>query len=829
MKISNRWLREFLPNKKSAEEAGAVLTATGLEVEGIEPKDDIPGGLRGLVVGRIDSCEKHPDADRLQVCQVTIGAEEPLQIVCGASNARKGLHVVVAPVGTQLFPLVGDPFMIRKGKIRGQASMGMICAEDEIGVGDSHDGIIELLTSYPPGTPAAAVYGIEVDQVLEIGLTPNRNDGMSHWGVARDLRAGLLFGTVEGCQEKTGAIQMPETSSLPPISKGEFEVAIDYPEGCAIYYALVVQGVSVGPSPISVQRRLRSIGLTPQNNVVDATNYVLHELGQPLHAFDADCIAGAKIHARRAHSGEKLVTLDGEERTLHVDDLVIADSEKALCLAGVYGGQNSGVTKSTKRVVLECAYFDPVIVRKMARRHGISTDASFRFERGVDPGSVRLALARAAFLLESWSGGELTELTESRGHSIPSAQTIEFEWAYLNRVVGVDLDPKHVLSILQVLDITEISNSGKSVTVQVPAYRRDVTRPADLVEEILRIHGFDKIPMPKRIASAMQIRDDQNAERLRNQISSTLVGRGFQEIMSNSMTKLAYAESLVNHLADSEVVAKEHIALLNPLSQDLNVMRQSLVFQGLEAIARNRNFQKSDLRFFEIGRTYRKPAQSDSRSSNDASHFEESEKLSLWMTGRVTGENWNSHSEKVGFYNLKEEALTLLDALGIQGRSELPESGGLLSEGVKLMVGNRVLGRMGVVHADVAALCDVKQPVFWADFFFESLLKTSNAKPIQARELPKFPSVRRDLSLILEKGVSFGDIRDAAWQAEKHLLKKVGLFDVYEGENLEANQVSYAVSLILQDERKTLTDKRIDQCVQRILTSITNHTGAKIR
>jgi phenylalanyl-tRNA synthetase beta chain len=829
MKISYRWLQELLPNSKSAEDAGAVLTATGLEVEGIESKDDVPGGLRGLVVGHIVSCEKHPDADRLQVCQVNIGAEEMLQIVCGAVNARAGLHVIVAQVGSTLHPTSGEPFPIKKGKIRGQVSLGMICAEDEIGVGESHEGIIELEANWKPGTPAAEVYGIGVDHVLEIGLTPNRTDGMSHWGVARDLRAGLEFDTVEGCQEKTGEIQMPEVSPLPTAAPGEFNLSVNYTEGCATYLGLVVEGIAIGPSPTNVQRRLRAIGVTPQNNVVDATNYVLHELGQPLHAFDADAIAGGAIHVRRAHSGEELTTLDGVTRELHVDDMVIADSDKALCLAGVYGGQNSGVQDSTKRVLLESAYFDPVVVRKMARRHGLSTDASFRFERGVDPDAIRLALARAAFLLQSWSGAHVSELSEAQGHALPASTDIELDWSYLTNMVGIALAPERVLGILNHLDIQTIEQSASSVHVRVPAYRRDVTRPADLVEEILRVHGFDKIPMPKRIASAMQVRSGLNSERFRNQIAHTLVGRGFQEIMSNSMTKLAYAEALVNDLTDQDILASEHIALLNPLSTDLGAMRQSLLFQGLEAIARNRNFQKPDLRLFELGRTYRKNTEDASSPPASTSNFQETERLSLWMTGRTAPENWNAGTDSVGFYQLKEEALTLLDALGVPERSEVVVTSGVLSDGVQLMRGDQMLGRMGIVNPQVTALCDVQQPVFWADFLLDALMVASNERQIKANDLPKFPSVRRDLSLILEKGTPFGAIRDAAWQAEKHLLKKVGLFDVYEGDNLNANQVSYAVSLTLQDERKTLTDKRIDQCVQRILESITNNTGAQLR
>ncbi|MGY8940574.1 MAG: phenylalanine--tRNA ligase subunit beta [Flavobacteriales bacterium] len=829
MKISFRWLQELLPTQTSVHDAAAVLTATGLEVEGVESVEDLPGGLRGLVVGHITTCSQHPNADRLQVCLVNVGEPEPLQIVCGASNARPDLDVIVALIGAQLYPTHGEPFQIKKGKIRGEVSMGMICGEDEIGVGSSHDGIIELEDSWSPGTPAAEVYRIGKDDVIEVGLTPNRTDGMSHWGVARDLRAGLLHETVEGIAESGIALQVPTGIALPkPSSLSGVTVTIDHPTGCCTYYGLLLEGIHVGPSPDHVQRRLRAIGLNPQNNVVDATNFVLHELGQPLHAFDADTLAGNQVVVRAPLEGEKLTTLDGVERQLDPDDLVISDRDKALCLAGVFGGKDSGIENHTTRVLIESAYFDPVVTRKMARRHGLSTDASFRFERGVDPNNTLLGLQRVAELLTEWAGAKVTGLSEAHVAPLPGPSPVNLEWSFLDRIVGDSINQERVLNILKDLDIQIVKAQAEGLELLVPAYRRDVTRPADVVEEILRLHGFDKVPLPRRISSAINVRKTLNKEGVRQQLAHTLVNRGFQEIMSNSMTRLAYAEALTDDIEDDEIRSSEHIALLNPLSSDLGVMRQSLVFQGLEAISRNRNFQRPDIRLFELGRTYRQ-IQAAQNSPKPTDRFEESEHISLWLTGASEPENWNTTSKTSGFYDLKREALALLDGLGIRERKEVVENHGVFIEGLAIYVGDQRIGRMGLVNPRVSALCDVQQPVYWADFLVHPLAEISSNHRVVARELPKYPAVRRDLSLILKRGTSFGQVRDAAWQADIKLLKRVGLFDVYEGDKLADDEISYAISLSIQDENKTLTDKRIDQCVERILESIQMQTGARLR
>lgn len=829
MKISFQWLNDLLPVTTSVENVAAVLTATGLEVEGVETVESVPGGLAGLVVGEITACAQHPNADRLQLCEVNVGGDEPLNIVCGASNARKGLHVVVATVGTTLHPIDGEPFAIKKGKIRGEVSMGMICAEDEIGIGRSHDGIIELDASWAPGTPVAEVYSLESDAVLEIGLTPNRTDGMSHFGVARDLRAGLINETVDGIQEDAGNVAVPETAELPS-TQGPFELSIESGEGCPRYWGLLIEGVTVGASPEEVQRRLRAIGVNPQNNVVDATNYVLHELGQPLHAFDADAITGQEVVVRHARPGEKLTTLDGVERELHVDDQVIADGHNAMCLAGVFGGENSGVSESTTRIFLESAYFNPVVTRKMAKRHGLSTDASFRFERGVDPALLETALARAAALIQEWAGGKATSIHKAKAGELPTGAAVTLEWAHLKQLVGIEIKPDTVRSILGDLDIRITSESEEALELAIPAYRHDVTRPADVVEEILRIYGFDKIPLPERLVSTASHQAGVPAEAIRLQAANFLVSRGFQEMMNNSMTRAAHTQDLGEAGADGWDLSRQ-IALLNPLSSDLGVLRQSLLFQGLEAIVRNTNHQHPNLRLFEFGKVYQHRENADAAALNAAQRFEETERLAVFVTGAAAPENWNNRSQNVDAYSLKSEVYNLLASVGLPV-SVISETGiqtSLLSEGIELNCQGQVVGRLGKVRTAIARKHGVKQDVFWADLAIKPMTKIARRKSVKAQELAKFPSVRRDLSLILKEGTSFGAIRDAAMKAEKKLLKRVGLFDVYEGDKLAPGQVSYAVSLILQDEEKTLNDNRIEQSVQRILDGIVEATGAQLR
>jgi phenylalanyl-tRNA synthetase beta chain len=817
MKVSFRKIKEFISTTLSANDVAVVLTATGLEIEGVETVDDVAGGMRGLVVGHITECEQHPNADRLRCCKIDIGTEV-LDIVCGAPNADTGLKVIVATVGTTLYPLKGEPFKIKKGKIRGEVSLGMLCGEDEVGIGESSGGIMELDSKWNAGTLASEVFEVGSDEVLEIGLTPNRNDAMGHIGVARDLRAGLRHGTVSEFMETDhDKVRFPKGEHLDLVSgiKG-LTVSVEANELAPRYVLVGMEGVKIAPSPDHAQRFLRSIGVAPINNVVDATNYVLHELGQPLHAFDWDAVSGYKLQVRLSKKGEKITTLDGVERKLDTADLVIANADEVMCIAGVFGSEKHGVNDSTTRVLLESANFNPVSVRKSAKRHGLSTDASFRFERQVDPNAVVAAAERAAALICEWTGGTVMGAEMIGDACEVMGAAVELEWEMLDRVVGVKLDRDRVKSILDALDIMVASESKDGLKLEVPAYRSDVTRPADIVEEILRIHGFDQIEIPSRITSTLEIPTRPNREDELFGWASTLVARGFNEIMSNSLTKASYAECV----SDPDLNPNATVEILNPLSGDLGVMRQSLVFQGVEAIARNRNHRSADLRLFEFGRTYRKIQDG----------YKEVEHLSIWVSGKQKHENWNEGGDEADVFTLKEAVSALLNQVGIAGKViEVSDDGGLMLEGNKIMMGENAIGRFGQVHPDVTAKCDVEVPVYWADLLVKPLLKARKKRKIVARELPKFPSVRRDLSLILDKGVKFEDIKAAAESAERKLLISVSLFDVYEGDKLEKGNVSYAVSLVLQDPTKTLTDKHIDKSVARILESITEKTGASLR
>ncbi|MGB1074770.1 MAG: phenylalanine--tRNA ligase subunit beta [Flavobacteriales bacterium] len=838
MKISYRWLREMIPTSMTAEEASAVLTATGLEVEGIEQVEDIAGGLKGLVVGRVLACEQHPNADRLRVCQVDIGSpESPLSIVCGADNVRTGLDVIVATVGATLHPIAGEPFKIKKGKIRGEASMGMICAEDEIGVGNSHAGIIELKGTWPPGTSAAEVFGLGTDEVIEIGLTPNRTDGMSHWGVARDLAAGLVHETVKGTRETPTL--MPSFTQAPKLDDGDLSVTIDVEDGQGAprYCGCILDGVQVGPSPDWVQKKLHAIGVTPINNIVDATNYVLHEMGTPLHAFDADKIGGQQVKVRRAKSEEAFTTLDGVKRTLDPTDLVIADADRPMCLAGVFGGETSGVTDDTNRVFLESAWFDPVSVRKTARRHGLSTDASFRFERGVDPALTWRALERAAQLITEWAGGEVVGEAGKcvEAGRVPGPATISLPWKQLHSLIGERIPAGRVESILTSLDIEILESTDAAMTLRVPAYRADVTRPADVVEEILRIHGFDRVPLPKRMAITLDVVDGPNWDEARLRMSEVLVSRGFSEIMNNSLTRATDVETFLAQSGkeDPSLNSSDFVEMLNPLSSDLAVMRQTLLFQGLETIARNRNVQKANLRLFELGRTYK-------RKSDGG--FLETEMLGLWMSGDVQPENWKQKSREVELQDLKGDAEALLQTLGIASELiPMLSAEGYFLEGLqwetrtrgdrgKWVASGEVVGRMGRVHPDASALKDLaKVPIFYAEFDVQKLVMLMERRLVRATNLPKFPSVRRDLSLLVPQHVTFEQMASSVRSSGGKLVQKVGLFDVYSGDGLPEGMISYAISITLQDESKTLNDKQIDKTMQRILGQLQSETGASLR
>ena len=817
MKVSYRKIKEFLPTSISATDAAAVLTATGLEIEGVETVEHIPGGLKGLIVGKITDCNQHPNADRLRVCKVDVGSET-LDIVCGAPNASTGLNVIVATPGTWIHPTGGEPFKIKRGKIRGEVSNGMLCGPDEVGLGEDTGGIMELDPSLKPGSLVSDAFRIGSNEVLDIGLTPNRNDAMGHYGVARDLRAGLIHGTVKEITDNgLQNVSVPQCADI-DFSKGfdTLKASVANPELASKYTLVGIDGVKIGPSPEEAQHFLKSIGVAPINNVVDATNYVLHELGQPLHAFDYDKIGGEEIIVRQANKGEKITTLDDVERKLDTADLVIADAKDAMCIAGVFGSGEHGVSDKTTKVLIESAFFNPVSVRKSAKRHGLSTDASFRFERQVDPNLVEQAAQRVAQLIMDWAGGEVFGATHVTSNEKVEGATIKLELDMMDRVIGAKLERDRVSSILESLDIEISSKDESTMTLQVPAYRSDVTRPADIIEEILRIHGFDQIEIPSRISSALEIPQKPNREDEIFGWASTLVAKGYNEIMSNSLTKASYAES-VN---DRDLNPKASVEILNPLSSDLGVMRQSLVFQGIEAIARNKNHKVADLRLFELGRTYMKTADG----------YSETEHLSLFVSGNKSKENWNEKYTKSDLFTIKEGVWALLSQIGIAAKvTERADEGGLLLEGSEILLGEKSIGRFGLVHPDVVEMCGMDGAVYWADLLVEPLLKARKKRKIVAYDLPKFPSVRRDLSLIIEKSVSFEQIKSAAFETERKLLKEVNLFDVYEGDKLDEGKVSYAISLVIQDPNSTLTDKKIDKCISRILDSITQKTGARLR
>jgi phenylalanyl-tRNA synthetase beta chain len=804
MTISFDWLKTLFPTNLPAAEVAALLTGSGLEVEGLEELESIPGGLRGVVLGTVLTCERHPDADKLSLTTVAVGDETPRQIVCGAPNVAAGQRVVVALEGAMLYPSTGEPFKIKKSKIRGAASEGMICAEDEIGLGQSHAGIMVLDTDLPDGTPAANYFGLGSDTVLEIGLTPNRADAASHYGVARELRA--LLGQ---------PAHLPDVSAFASPASGEnISVTIEDDQACPRYAGLLLDNVQVGPSPEWLQRRLRSIGLSPINNVVDVTNFVLHELGQPLHAFDADQVAGGAIRVKRAEVGEKFVTLDGVERTLLADDLVVADAHGApMALAGVFGGKTSGVSEATTRVFLESAYFAPAVVRRTSQAHGLKTDASFRFERGTDPYMVPTALRRAALLLQEVAGARIAApVVDKFPHLIPNNQ-VRLRLDRVSRLIGQEIGEARIREILEGLGIVIEQQVDSEWLLAVPPYKVDVTREADVIEEILRIYGFNNVALrPHNAASFLSPFPNPDPEVVRHKVASLLSGQGFSEILTNSLTNSQYFEK-----ADAPV--ESLVRILNYNSQDLNVMRPTLLHSGLEVVRHNLNRRQRDLKLYEFGRTYQRTA---------AGKYQEKTVLGLWLTGAATAETWQHPSQKATFHDAAGAVQQVLAALGHAQPAPQPTQHPYLAGGLTLLVQNQPVGHVGAVSPQVLKRLDVSQPVWYAELDWEWLLKKYKAT-LTARELPKFPEVRRDLSLVVDKGVTFEQLRTIAQKTEKKLLQGLNVFDVYEGDRLEAGKKSYSVSFTLQDPTQTLTDQAIDQVMQRLIQQFEKQAGALIR
>ena len=808
MKISYNWLQQFLQIDWDATKTGELLTDLGLEVEGIETKESIKGSLKGIVVGKVLTCEQHPNADRLKVTTVDLGDGKPVQIVCGAPNVAAGQKVPVATIGTLLYDDKGESFKIKKGKIRGEESHGMICAEDELGLGTSHDGIMVLEDSIKEGSLGTDVFNVEIDHVFEIGLTPNRSDAMSHFGVARDLRAGLIQ------QENQLELISPSVSNFHVAERTlRFDVDVEDKDLVPRYCGIAITDIIVKDSPEWIQNRLKAIGLTPKNNIVDITNYVLHELGQPLHAFDAQQIKGNKVVVKTLAEGTKFTTLDEVERSLSSEDIMICDAEdNPLCIAGVFGGLDSGVSKNTNSIFLESAYFNPVSIRKTAKRHALNTDASFRFERGIDINLTKYALKRAALLIEEYAGGKITsDISDFYPIKIEDFQVFfSYENAY--RLIGQEIPKDTIKNILASLEIKINSETEGGLGLTIPSYRTDVQREADIIEEVLRVYGYNNIEFSHKLSTSISF-DSNKETKIENIISDQLSALGFNEIMSNSLTKTSY----INYAEDLD--ESFNVAMLNPLSTDLGVLRQSLLFSGLESISYNLNRKNTALKFYEFGKSYHKYAEK----------YQEDKHLALFITGNKTKSSWNSTSKLSDFFYTKGILTALFERLGMNSLKSTPTKSALFSEGLTFSLGKTKLAEFGTVKKTILKEFGIKQEVLFADLNWENILKLSSKKQIKVNDLSKFPSVKRDLALLIPVKTTFKEIYNLAFQTERKLLKEVDLFDVYEGENVPEGKKSYAISFVLQDENKTLEDKQIDKIMQKLQLNFEKNLEAVLR
>lgn len=822
MNISYNWLRDYLPFDLTPDEVAAALTSIGLETGSVETVQSVRGGLAGLVTGRVLTCTAHPNSDHLHLTTVDVGGDEPLKIVCGAPNVAAGQMVVVAVIGTKLYD--GDKeFVIKKSKIRGEESFGMICAEDEIGVGASHDGIIVLPADTPVGLPAAAYYKVETDHVLEVDITPNRVDATSHYGVARDLAAYLQ-------QRGTPvALQRPSTEGfgMDDPSPAIVIESVDS-EGCPRYSGLTIRGVTVRESPEWLRRRLTAIGLRPINNVVDVTNYVLHELGQPLHAFDAAKITGGRIQVRTMPAGTPFTTLDGIERTLTADDLMICDAKKPMCIGGVFGGLDSGVTESTTDVFLESACFNPTWIRRTARRFGLSTDASFRFERGLDPNGTIEVLKRAALLIREVAGGRITGEIQDVYPNKVEPYAVDITYRKIDETIGQTIPPETVKSILRSLEIEIAHETPEGLSLRVPVYRIDVRRDVDVIEDILRIYGYNNVAFDDRVQSTLSYRTPTDrSQRLESLIAEQLCGAGFHEIMNNSLTRRANYEGLATMPADACVT------LMNPLSADLNVMRQTLLFGGLQTIAHNINHKQRNLRFFEFGNCYTRRAEGQSAEADTPlKGFEEEHRLGLWLSGTRTENSWLHADEQTSVYELKAYVENILRRLGVDEKKTVRRtfSNEIYSSGMTIeTAAGRTLATFGIVDRRIARQADIDTEVSFAELSWTALMKETRQATTVFSEIPKFPEVRRDLALLVDTAVTFAQIEQTAAETDRKLLRRVVLFDVYEGKNLPAGKKSYAVSFYLQDAERTLTDRRIDDLMAKLRRNLESKLGAQLR
>ena len=820
MNISYNWLKEYVDFTLTPDEVAAALTSIGLETGSVEEVQTIKGGLEGIVIGEVLTCEPHPNSDHMHVTTVNLGQDKPVQIVCGAANVAAGQKVVVATLGTKLYD--GDEcFTIKKSKLRGVESNGMICAEDEIGLGTSHEGIIVLPADAVPGTLAKDYYNIKSDYVLEVDITPNRADACSHYGVARDLYAYLLQNGYET------SLRRPSDEAF-VVDNNELPIAIEVknPEACPRYAGVSIKGVTVKESPEWLKDKLNTIGLRPINNIVDITNYILHAYGQPLHCFDADKVKGGKVVVQTLAEGTPFVTLDGVERKLSDKDLMICNAEEPMCLAGVFGGLDSGTTEETKNVFIESAYFNPTSIRKSARRHGLNTDASFRFERGIDPNITIYALKQAALLVKELAGGTVSMDIVDVYPSPIANFGVELKYDYVNSLIGKEIPAETVKSIVTSLEMKIENETAEGITLSIPPYRVDVQRPCDVVEDILRIYGYNNVEIPLALKSSLTTKNKEDrSHRLQQLVAEQLVGCGFNEILNNSLTKAAYYDG-------NETFRPENLVnLMNPLSNDLNVMRQTLLFGGLESIAHNANRKSADLRFFEYGNCYYY-----NKEKKDAEKvlacYSEDYHLGLWVTGKRVSGSWAHADEDSSVYELKAYVENIFARLGLNMRSIVV---GNLTDGIYSAAlsyhtrGGKLLATVGIVSKKLTKAFDIDNEVYYADINWKNVLQAIKSVKVSYTELSKFPSVKRDLALLLDKTVQFADIERIAYECERKLLKAVELFDVYEGKNLEPGKKSYAISFILQDEEKTLNDKQIDKIMSKLIASYEKQLGAKLR
>ncbi len=798
MKISYNWLKQFLDIDSTPEEISKILTAIGLEVESLEKVQAVPGGLEGLVIGYVKEAVQHPNADRLRVTKVDVGSGEDLQVVCGAPNVTTGQKVIVATVGTTVYPNTGEPFKINKSKIRGEVSEGMICAEDEIGLGESHDGIMVLAEEAKIGTPAKEYFNLNDDYLYEIGLTPNRADATSHLGVARDIAAFMQI-----------PVKKPDVSAFQIQShKSTVSVEVIAEDLAPRYSGVNISGVQVKESPQWLKEKLAVIGVRSINNIVDATNYVLHDLGQPLHAFDAKEVKGNKVVVRTADEGASFITLDGLERKLTASDLMIYNAEEPMCIAGVFGGLTSGVKETTTDIFLESAYFNAVTVRKTSKRFGLKTDSSFRFERGTDPEITVYALKRAALLIQEVAGGEISsEIFDNYPNPIADFK-VELAIEHVNRLIGQEIGEEKIKSIIRSLGIDILAENNGILNLSVPSYKVDVTRDVDVIEEVLRIFGYDNIAIPSKVNASLNYTSKPDRESVQQTVSDLLSANGFFEILSNSLTKSAYSKDL-DHA----------VKILNPLSSDLDVMRQSMIYSGLEAIAYNSNRKSTDLKFYEFGKIY----------AVNEDKYQENPELAIFLTGKNNQAGWNIAAVNTDFYNIKSVVDSILRRLNIVNLNSDELTDGDFAYGVQYKKGQKTLVKFGSVSNAALKKTDVDKSVFAAIFNWDLILTIIKSNKITYKEVSKFPAVRRDLSMLIDSDITFEQLKRIAVKTEKSLLKEVDVFDVYQGDKLPAGKKSYALSFILQDEEKTLTDKQIDAVMQKLILNLEKESGAEIR